>query len=546
MSGAYQVQNAPILSVLCIDADEDTFHELRRKAWVLSGLLRWSRSASSPLDAMIALGRAASRILLFDVPECNLTEAWKALEGAGLSGKATIVSTLPANVRPRRTFKDTLPARVSADEALASLLPQSARATIKWAGSDDATWQARQRFKDQDLQLVLEKYFPGWAGTASFDVVDGGLSGDSLIRVSLNDYDDEYYLKFYKNRESFVREWDGHNRALDSKWLDGYAVGLGRIPSLGDTGTEQAEAFPIPPAVSCLCAAQVRTRLSRLYVDEDGDFVLQAYEEILKAMGTNQPELYSSGTLSITDDIWPVGENGPAESLLASLRSPDLRVKILSSLDGLRPYALSGFVTKEVWLAIDGEIRKLLSGWEPDALRHPCHVARGRVQGDANSRNFLFNGQDRSTAKDLQAVDLGGYKDTALRVFDLAQLEADLKIQLMATETSCGEFLDINTNRLACWMQEEGRCVDEALLYSGPPPRAPAEILKAYSVVGRIRKEAGKLSPKDGTGRAYLFCLLYWTMRKIRLVGVAPETKRLLACYSSYRILEKLKAIHER
>ena len=95
-------------------------------------------------------------------------------------------------------------------------------------------------------------------------------------------------------------------------------------------------------------------------------------------------------------------------------------------------------------------------------------------------------------------------------------------------------------------MQEEKRCIDEVLLYSGPKRRAPAEIMTAYSVVRRIREEARKLSPADPAGLAYLFCLLYWTMRKIRLVGVIPETKRLLACYSSYRILDKLKTIHER
>jgi hypothetical protein len=150
---------------------------------------------------MIAMGRAAPRILLFVNPMCDLTGAWKALVDAGLNGRATIVSTLPASVRPPRTYGHTLPTPVSAYDALAKLLTEAratknARATIEWAGSDDDTWLAQQRFKDEDLQLVLEKYFPGWAGTASFDVVGGGLSGDPLIWVCLPDHDDEYYLKF--------------------------------------------------------------------------------------------------------------------------------------------------------------------------------------------------------------------------------------------------------------------------------------------------------------------------------------------------------------
>jgi hypothetical protein len=566
MSEAYQVADGAIRNVLCIDADERSFQDLRDKSWMKSGLLRWSRGASErprseqqgdpssqpePASALplsvIAGGQAAWRILLFYNPICGLPIVWEALEAAGLGDRTTVVSTVPVSVVPHRTYEGNLPNPVSPEDALKKLLAECARtrATIRWAREDDATGLAKRRFKDEDLQIVLEKYFPGWAGEATLDVVGGGLSGDPLIRVCLFDHDDEHYLKFYRSHESFVREWDGHERALDSKWLDGYAIGLCRVPSLGEKGGDQVEAFPVLPAVCCLRGAKVRTRLNELYVKANDGFVLDAYEKILEVLAREQSLVEGNETLSTTRDIGPVGENGREASLLASLRSPDQRVKVFSSLDRLRPYALSGFVTEKVWLEIQGEIRDLLHDWEPGALCYPCNVVRGRVHGDANSRNFLFNGDELTTPKDLQVVDLGGYQDVALRVFDLAQLEADLKILLMATETSARKYLDINTRRLAGWMREEKRSIDEVLLYSGPQPGAPAEVRKAYSVVRRIRKEAGQLSPGDRAGRAYLFCLLFFTLRKIGLAGVVPETKRLLACYSCYRIIEKLKTIHE-
>lgn len=538
MSGACQIQE-----ILCIDASDAAFQGLRDQAWAKSGILRWSRVSSQVVEPMIEAGRRACRILLFDAPERNMTAAWKYLGGTGLTGKVTIVSTIPATVRPRRTHENALPARVGADNVVASLPRQPERATVVWRGTDDATREAQQRFQHPDLQLVIEKYFPGWTGTASFDTVDGGRSGDSLVQVLLTEPGEEYYLKFFKNRASFVREWDGHQKALVSKWLDGYAVDLRPIPSLGGSGDEQVEAFPVSPAVSCFKAASVLTRLSTLYVDRDDRFVLQAYQLILEALARNQPRIPATVVLSTTRDIGPPGDGGPAASLLASLRRPGQRGKILGALADLTPYAVSGFVGNAVWQAVAGQVRALLSDWEPDALHDPCRALLGHVQGDANSRNFLFHGGDPVAARGLQVVDLGGYQPEALRVFDLAQLEADLKFLLMATETSCGGYLDLETSRLEQWRQEEERCIRESLRYPGPEADAPAEIRTAYAVVHRIREQAGTLSPEDPGGLAYLFCLLYWTLRKARLAGVAPRIKRMLAFYSAYLILEKLKTL---
>jgi hypothetical protein len=60
------------------------------------------------------------------------------------------------------------------------------------------------------------------------------------------------------------------------------------------------------------------------------------------------------------------------------------------------------------------------------------------VHCDANSRNFLFDGTTLEAPDGLQIVDCGGYKEFAPLVFDLAQLEADLKFVLMGSEKDSG------------------------------------------------------------------------------------------------------------
>jgi hypothetical protein len=186
----------------------------------------------------------------------------------------------------------------------------------------------------------------------------------------------------------------------------------------------------------------------------------------------------------------------------------------------------------------------LLGDWEPPALRSACPVMLGHVHGDANSRNFLFDGNNPAV-RTLQIVDTGGYQPEALRVFDLAQLEADLKMHLMGTETACGGYLDIDSTRLAHWKKEEKRSIREGLIYRAPEASERPEIARAYKIVERIRAQADTVSLEERgeRGRAYFFCLLYWTLRKTRHAGVLPETKRLLAFYSAHLILQKLATL---
>ncbi len=527
--------------ILCVDIPEAAFLRLRNEGWTQTGLTRWSRIKSRPIDAMLRSAADASHLLLFVDPNVNTSDVWAHIANAGLAARSQVVSTLPTSVRARRTYTGAIPRTAGIETLLPSLLPTLARPTIEWRGNDDATHTAEEQFPSSYLQLVLEKFFPGWTGTASFDTVEGGRSGAPLIQLFRYDQPGEYYLKFFKSSAAFISEWNGHRQAM--QWLGEYSVNLNPIIHLGETGELQAEAFPAPPLVICFQAASVLTRLKDLYVLRDARFLLQAYRIIIDTLSRNQPSTVRHVVLSTVPDIGPVGEEGRATSLIGSLRSPSQRKAIFAALEALRPYAISEFLDESTWQAVAGQIRAFLLDWEPAALHTPCPLSLGHMHGDANSRNFLFHGNDPHTARGLQIVDVGGYHADASRLFDLAQLEADLKFVLMATELSCGGYLDIDTRRLSYWRQEEERAVSEGFRYVCHGNPEHTEIERAYKIVESIRERANSLSSGDPNGLGYLFFLLYWTLRKTRHIGVLPETKRLLAFYSSYLLLLKINSL---
>lgn len=531
-------------SVLCI-GDSTSFQDLQTRSWQLSGLLNWNEF--SDLDALIGRAKAEPTccVLLLTPLDGGRPAQYEKLARAGLAESVLVLDSTGGRTPDSRTFGRTQRRAISPHDALRQLLPELPRAAVAWSGADDATELAKE--KAHTLPLLLEKYFPGWSGTATFDVVDGGRSGDSLLCFSWDGGRGEFYFKFYKTREAFVREWTAHNHLLQSGWLAGAAIGFRPVPDLPKTGSGQLIAFPTDPAVSCLESARKRTRLSRLYASPqiDDRFIFHAYDLILKALTAKQPISTATSILSTCRDIGPGSAPDSERTLLGSLRAPRQRSEILNALESLRPYVESDRNTQWNWPSVEADLAKLLGIWEPPCLHRECPVQLGHVHGDANSRNFLFDGDNIRYAGDLQIVDLGGYRANALRVFDLAQLEADLKILLMGTEPGCRTFLDINPDALADWKREEERSIDEGLTYVAPK-QAPPEILRAYSVIQSIRQHARAASSGDDHGRAYLFCLLYWTLRKVRLVGVAPEIKRILAAYSSHLIIRRLVGIHEK
>jgi hypothetical protein len=411
---------------------------------------------------------------------------------------------------------------------------------VAWRAADAETRSAQNRFRSWDLPLLVEKYFPDWDGKVLLHPVGGGLSGVPLLRFLSEGSSEEYYFKFFTNRGAFVREWNGHRAAVD--WLGDYSVNLQPILLLAETGEGQATAFADPPYVMCFEAAQVLTRLKDLYVIRDDQFVDRAYEMVLEALANKQPQTRGSSVLSSMGDIGPAGDREPSAALLSSLRSELCADAILLAMEELEPYG-PAFLGEDEWKLLDNHIRLFLKDKNFAALYEDCPVVNGHVHGDANSRNFLFNGLDEQTPKDLQIVDIGGYRYPALRAFDLAQLESDLKIVLMATETGLKDYLDMETSRLPGWKTEEERSLKAGLAYSGPAAGEPS-LLRAYRIVARIRREAAALSPEDPAGRAYFFSLLFWTLRKVRLTGVLPRTKRLLALYSSDLILRRLESWH--
>ncbi|MGD0511607.1 MAG: hypothetical protein ABSA33_07275, partial [Candidatus Micrarchaeaceae archaeon] len=139
-----------------------------------------------------------------------------------------------------------------------------------------------------------------------------------------------------------------------------------------------------------------------------------------------------------------------------------------------------------------------------------------------------------------QIVDCGGYKQNAPLVFDLAQLEADLKFVLMGTEEQSG-YKEIDPTFLQEDLAvEEKRAIDASLAYRGSTS-TDESLRRCYNIVGLIRERAQRISRGDEYGRAYLYCLLYWTLRKTRLPGRIHSVKCIFAFYSAGLIIRKLE-----
>jgi hypothetical protein len=176
----------------------------------------------------------------------------------------------------------------------------------------------------------------------------------------------------------------------------------------------------------------------------------------------------------------------------------------------------------------------LLDWGNPVWLSSEAWVFFGKAHGDANARNFLFDRTHEEPAG-LQIIDCGGFDDNTPLVFDLAQMESDLKINHMASEDSAS-YGEIDTELLADWWAQEQAAIERPFEFSLRAIRPSTQ--RAYEIVQMIRARAHELAPDDDY-RAYFYCLLYWTLRKLRRQDI-PHAKRILALRSACQVCHKL------
>ncbi len=390
------------------------------------------------------------------------------------------------------------------------------------------------------LANAIGVYFPRHCKDVLTELVVGGWSGTPLLRVMLDG--NGYFLKFFRRPEEFIREWNKHAQA--KAWLGDLTVDLVGVPELAEAGREQSEAFPRPKGVLeenhrypvCFRAAAVTATLLELYKDptKTRDFAPAAYALVIDALRRGQDESNrESVALMKLRDTAP-GDHllTEAQTILHSLRKGPLHSGIHSAIAELWHYArvdCPGFDRQLNCL------RALLDIDNPPWLRLPSWVWFGKTHGDANARNFLFD-RTKKRPTGLQIIDCGSFDDHSPLIFDLAQMESDLKIVLMATEDS-STYGDIDTVLLADWWKQERASIKDPFQFRIVGTHSSTQ--RGYSVVQQIRGRACELALPTNDFRPYFYCLLYWTLRKLRRVEI-PHTKRVLALRSAGALCEKL------
>ncbi len=169
---------------------------------------------------------------------------------------------------------------------------------------------------------------------------------------------------------------------------------------------------------------------------------------------------------------------------------------------------------------------------------------KGFIHGDPNSRNCLVN--PKVMFRDMKLIDVGGFSADGCLVSDLALIESDVKLCLMATETNAVGLLDLHSPSLKTWFQAEGHALSVAgkerevtMDTDAAPIAKDSAVARAYRIINRVRERAKEVCGDwDPEGRHYFAALLYWTLNSLRFDTIRP-TKKLLAIYSASEILRR-------
>jgi hypothetical protein len=530
-----------LFHMYCVDAREH-FLELESETWKQTGRVRW-HSLTTGIDWSQAV-KDSIHVYAFLWPDGPLKSSVATRIGPLGLGKVTWVEGVTSRVLHRngklKGLTDTVP--FDTTQLVKDLLVRHKISRFgpkaAWDPHDQQSRLAKVRFTHEaiDLDLVLEKYFPGKSIQADVRSAGGGWSGSPLLSVHIDGKN--YFLKFFDS-VPFRDEWRAHERAKD-QWLKNLAVEIVRIPDLAaDSDESFAHSIAFSGQRHAICYLQARStkRLDEIYADFP-DSANRAYRKVVEALQSgNENPILSSLELHRLPDIGPPFETSPSASLLDAIRSDAGMAPIEANLARLGRFGRALFPSQ--WSEVDSALLKFLSNQLPKSLQYACQCTLGHVHCDANSRNFLFDGTTLEAPDGLQIVDCGGYKEFAPLVFDLAQLEADLKFVLMGSEKDSG-YDEINPAVLKSkWVVEEERAITNGLQYSGPAITS-TPLSRCYGIVSLIRKRAFSISTNDEYGRAYFYCLLYWTLRKTRQPGRIHSVKSMLAFYSAWLILKRL------
>ncbi|MCX5770256.1 MAG: hypothetical protein NTZ09_08300 [Candidatus Hydrogenedentes bacterium] len=399
------------------------------------------------------------------------------------------------------------------------------------------TWLGAKRGDGKErLSLITQKFFPD-AQRARVTPVSGGWSGTRLCHVFVAEK--PYFLKFFEKADSHETELRNHTRA--KSWLGPVLVDLKLVPEIPGGIEAQAEAFPLKedPAALPVCYESASTlqdrreTLKEYYRTEPNDAkVEQSFRRVLDILASGQDNLRCSAevpwTNVSTDEFY---------------LQPVIKQNILGALNDLHVYGET-MATRcsGNWPACRHALERFVHQQEPSWLYEPARVLRGHIHGDPNPRNCLVR---PSTCSDVLMIDSGGYRDNGRLVSDLAIIERDLKLVLLATEKHVDQYYDLDISHLPEWCQAERDALGRGLEFV--PANAPAPIKgevpytaisRAYRLIGLVRERAKLVcqAAGDTDGKHYFAALLYWTLDMLQNPSVRP-TKKLLALYSAAEIL---------
>jgi hypothetical protein len=517
---------ANLLRVYALHFDDATWRSLLDSSsnlWRVSGRFRLERVYS--VNAISSI-RESCTVLNWPTGHYDVSrDSYRMLQKAG--AEVLNLSMSGAGIRLPGVPREEVLGPV---EVISRLHPDGLN--IRWPDADPDVAIIRSEL-GESLPLILEKYFPAAVGAVDIHKVTDGWSGTKLVRLAFKDVESQYFLKLFSKRSSFEEEWDAFAGAQE--WLGDSLVPLVAIPMLAPVAADQARPFDYGDGRQtsaaeggnnrcfpvCYRSGRVTGTLKDLYRTRKSDYLKHAYQRIVRLLSSNQRSITMRAGLHDILDVGPaVKEGDRGRPIVENIRSPHYSEK------GRKHFGDGAWNTK--LLSLESVLTTARCRW----IYEPCEISLGRVHGDANARNFLFNAS-MEDPYDVQVIDYGSYASEAARIFDLAQLESDLKVVLMSTEVACNGMGDWDPEQFQKW------CNDEQQLCSLPFGMAPSgdgqSCALAFSLVGVIRKAALMVSPGDPDGRAYHLALLYWTLRKLRLSAL-PHLKRLYAVYAAMLI----------
>jgi len=401
-------------------------------------------------------------------------------------------------------------------------------------GSGRIMESARQR-----LNLVIQKYFPDSEAEASIFLVSGGWSGTPLFRLSIEGDNKEYYLKFFSDERMLRNEVKSHEAA--KKWLGARTVDIISIPELqGPKARGIIRAFPpyknkgnLHFPVCYSSAGDEKITLKKFYREANEDQISRAYSKLL--------EVLSSGQGAYGNESRSPQRDANKRDFFHNLTQLSYAANTMADLESY----WHGFLEHSEIIWSKNRLEMLLKGPLPKWLGENKPVCMGHVHGDPNSRNCLV---ERNKPENLLLIDCGTYESKGYRVFDLSQIETDIKLVLMASEES--GYGDLDAQYIRKWAAVEFAAIKHGLefkekaaslalaLVEQKEGLLPSSIKRAYNLIAMVRKHAHALSTGDDSGAHYFAGLLFGDLHWLD-VPMLRRTKKMLALYSAAQILGK-------